>query len=240
MSITDNDITQTEIDSAKRIVTVYGLRKKSKKNEDGKKPFWHFEYTTRLYLLLTIIPFLLAIFFAVISNFYPWVKILAYASLALEYLGIMLYPVFMGVHYWREIKHTSRYPMSTIISNIDDTLSNDLKYFNLLCKKREPVLTYILTHMKAERDYFEKRGLLIVGSLEKTGIILGLIALVLVASKLNSPEYGWLDAVIYSVPVLYLMGIIAQAMLHKLDRMISIVELAIKTVGDKNKEDSEE
>lgn len=56
MSITASmdDITQTEIDSAKRIVTVYGLRKKPKKNEDGEKPFWHFEYTTRLYLLLTI------------------------------------------------------------------------------------------------------------------------------------------------------------------------------------------
>ncbi len=145
----------------------------------------------------------------------------------------------MGVHYRKEIKHTLLYPMSPIINNIDQTVLNDSKYFKLLCKKKASVLAYLLIHIQAERDYFEKRGALIVGSLEKTGIILAVIALALATSRLSNPEYEWVDTIIYSAPVLYLMGIISQAMIHKLDRMILIIEFAIQTINDKNKETSQ-
>lgn len=81
--------------------------------------------------------------------------------------------------------------------------------------------------MRFEREFYEKRIGLLIGALEKLGVLPGLLATALLVGKLGEDSPGWVRAIAYTTPIMYLLGIAAHDYAMRLERLSRILELAL-------------
>jgi len=99
-----------------------------------------------------------------------------------------------------------------------------LSYF--MSKKKQD-LEVVLLEVVAEKEAFEKRIALLVGSIDKIGLAPGLLALFLSMNKLKDIEVDWVLAIAYAIPIFYGFGVFSHILATKMSRHITILEYVI-------------
>ncbi|AYH06830.1 hypothetical protein [Pectobacterium parmentieri] len=80
--------------------------------------------------------------------------------------------------------------------------------------------------IKNERNFLEKRTLLITGPIDKLGILPGIISTLAATTKLADPN-SWLMGISYGYIALVVLSLFFYQIMMRYDRMIALTELAI-------------
>ncbi len=118
-------------------------------------------------------------------------------------------------------------PLSVIFDNsricaiCDEALLLKLKGFS-----RES-LTVVRGELKSEMEAFNKRMSLIIGVMEKVGVLPGILSLIALVTKLNEAIPSWAYSLVYALAGLYLLGLVAHFSLLKAERYVGIFDAVL-------------
>lgn len=183
----------------------------------------------RALLYFVVFPLIVAVSLAVAMGLGApsWTGGASLFFLAITYLGVFLSPLVTVVIHWKSAKRVFFNPFSVILENAHFTASVDRQYLEVLSSKPLESIEFVLMELKFERDFFERRLALIVGAIERIGMLPGVLAIVVVLSRLGDGQPDWVYAVAYATPVLYLFAVFAHFFLMRLDRMVRIMEMIV-------------
>lgn len=215
------DIEHTEKDRRKQIRT---QEKSTVAYRLGTKIFWIGVITPAILSVLL----LAALWLGAPS----WLGYLSIILLALSYMVILLYP-FVGAWLYRvKLKAIYRAPFAHLLSlNVENPMQVDGLYLPQLNNLARTTLQLGVVELKNERNSFERRMSLLAGSIEKLGILPGLLALFATLPKLGA-QPDWVYAIAYANIPLFLFSILVHTSLIRYDRMIALTELAIQLQGE--------
>lgn len=184
----------------------------------------------RLLIELSVIPFVLALIFLgidYVSN-QPWLREPSLAALLIAYFGAVSQPLITILIHRKAFFAPIRDPFAVLLGNAMQTTTIDMKYIARLQSKPVAMLELVYLEVKSEREYFEKRISILIGAIDKIGLVPGLLAAVL---SFSNPQLGvyswWILPPAYATPVLYLFGAAAHFLVLRLDRMTKILELTV-------------
>jgi len=88
----------------------------------------------------------------------------------------------------------------------------------------------VLVELKNQRLSLERRTGLLVGALEKVGIIPGIVALIAIyiRPELNKFPAVWVQSIAFGILAMYFMGAAAHVFMVRLDRYIMLLEMVIE------------
>lgn len=197
-------------------------RRASKKNHGHFIRYYH--------LYFQAIPFVLAIG-ALISWKYcgasESVRIAGLAILLLLYIATLAHPFIIAWVNRRAVLAAAKEPMNLLLQNANVTATVDGRVLPRLLRKPLDHLELFLLEIKAEKEFFERRISLTIGSIEKIGMGPGLLAAGVSLSNVKSIQSEWVLALAYATPILYLFGVAAHFLLMRLDRYVKLIELAV-------------
>ena len=121
-----------------------------------------------------------------------------------------------------------RNPLSIIIGNAKKYHYTDTIFVQYLTSRDNRALEISLIEMKAERAAFEKRVALIVGMMDKVGLLPGIVAIFVSLPKIKAIDIDWVLAIAYAMPFLYFMGLWSHYLMSKMSRHISLMEYALE------------
>ncbi|MGF1836428.1 hypothetical protein [Photobacterium sanguinicancri] len=219
-----------------RVDKLFSIVKEISRNEVGDRKNNNCSKNRKLerllFLLMVIVPFSLSLIICLIINYVyndDWLIYLALFFLSITYVSILVNPVITIFVNRKAIVKTAREPFSIICENAESHAKLDLvKYRELLTYSREE-LDYLLLQLKAERDAFTKRIYLVNGSIDKVGLVPGILALIVLLTKLPGEHVSWIFALAFSSPILHFFGIGMFFLISRLERVIGIVEAALKS-----------
>ena len=211
------DIEHTEKDRRKQVRT---QEKSTVAYRLGTKIFWIGVLTPAVFSLLLST--------ALWLGAPAWLGYLSIILLALSYVTILLYP-FVGAWLYRgKLKAIYRAPFAHLLSlNVENPMLVDSLYLPQLNILEKTTLQLGVIELKSERNSFERRMSLLAGSIEKLGILPGLLALFATLPKLGA-QPDWVYAIAYANIPLFLFSILVHMSLIRYDRMIALTELAIQ------------
>lgn len=207
-------------------------RSKNRKVE-WKTAFWS---TSALFEVgLPLIFFALAL---ISGGIYRWVHRADWLGL-ISYILILL--IFVSVSIGGCIDaarvFNPRRVVNSILEKIRKRIDTDAPHITELSKHSWQDLEYVLVEVKAERAALERRTGLLVGALEKIGLVPSTIAafaaLARLPGGLSSP---WIQGIAYGTPLLYFSGIFTYERMIEFDRVIMLLESIIDT--NKSEEDN--
>ncbi|GHY84912.1 hypothetical protein VCSRO120_3534 [Vibrio cholerae] len=85
----------------------------------------------------------------------------------------------------------------------------------------------VLSQLEEEKSDLVTRISLLVGSIDKIGLMPGLIALAASWDKIENIKYDWVLAIAYAVPVFYGFAIFGHLVVTKLQSHITLLELVV-------------
>ncbi len=184
----------------------------------------------RLFFELAIFPFVLALaLIAVMSIFdLEWLRLISLFALLLAYIGVIIYPIFSALIHRKSLLATLRHPFGVLLQNAAATAAVDLRYSPKLERKSFALLEVVALEIKSEREFFERRVALVVGSIEKIGLAPGLLAAFLSLHQLPGNLDLWMLSLAYATPALYFFGAMAHFLAMRLDRMNKLLDLVIE------------
>lgn len=149
-------------------------------------------------------------------------------SLILGYLGLLLSPFVLALYYRKDIAKFIRNPLSIIIDNAKKNHHADTMFVQYLNSRDNKALEISLIEMKAERAAFEKRVALIIGMIDKVGLLPGIVAIFVSLPKIKAIDIDWVLAIAYAMPFLYFLGLWSHFLMSKMSRHISLMEYALE------------
>lgn len=149
-------------------------------------------------------------------------------TLILGYLGILISPIVFALYYRQNIINFWKNPLSIIIGNAKKNHKADAIFVKYLSSRDNNDLELSLIEMKTERDAFEKRIALIVGVIDKVGLLPGIVAIFVSLPKIKAIDIDWVLAIAYAMPFLYFMGLWTHFLINKMSRHISLMEYALE------------
>jgi hypothetical protein len=152
----------------------------------------------------------------------------SYIFLLLTYLGGLGYPLLCAAINWRTMHKIVTNPLEVLIENAHGAAISDAKLLAKLDRKSLDGLELAHIEIKLEREAFDKRLALTIGQIEKLGLFPGLLATFFAFQQSTFPTSGLALSFAYAVPVLYVIGALAQFQALRLDRISKIIELTIK------------
>jgi hypothetical protein len=162
---------------------------------------------------------------------------IALIILFLGYLGVLMHPIVLIFHYKRSIYNFMNNPLSVIIDNTKRNHKLDEKYLKYFFSREKANLERTLIELKAEKDSFEKRTSILVGSIDKIGLFPGIVTLIMSISKINEKiELNWVTAIAYATPIIYLLGVYAHVLISTMNRHIELIKYVIENLNQKEKE----
>lgn len=198
-------------------------RKRSKNGMQG--------YLLRNYLwIFQVAPFCLAIALGVARKFCgapEWVAAVGLIMLLGLYLASLAQPFLLAWVHRKALSKAARNPFDLLLENACSTAAVDVLLIPKLLRSPLEDIELLLLQLKAEKEFFERRLSLVVGSIEKVGLVPGLLAAGISLSNLKSDQSEWVVALAYATPLLYLFGAGAHFLLMRLDRMTKVTELAV-------------
>lgn len=144
--------------------------------------------------------------------------------LILSYLGIFLHPVFMFFIWRQTISKFFSNPNEIFYTRAEDRAKKTSLYIRHLSSKNEDELYLAKLELTYEKKQLEKRTSILVGAIEKVGLIPGILAL---SASYNSEHY-WILAIAYATPVLFIFGAFSQLTCTKIQRHIELIDFVIK------------
>jgi RNAse (barnase) inhibitor barstar len=158
-----------------------------------------------------------------------WIPVISLLALLIWYLCILAEPLLDAWVYRELIKS----PFGVLLNNAKVAARCDLSLMRKLMPKPLEQVELLLLEVKAEKDSFERRISLFVGSIEKVGIVPGLLALAFSLSNLKQGQSKWVTALAYATPILYFVGAGGHYLIMSLDRKVKILELVIARKKEK-------
>ncbi len=195
----------------------------------------------RLFIILVPFPFLISLFIVASIHFFDtlkWLNEVGLVSLLLTYIGAFLYPLFSAWIHRKSFLSALRHPFGLILQNAVVTAEIDSRYINKLTKKPLENLELICLEIRAEKESFERRISLLIGSIDKFGLLPGLIAAFVSLQNISKNQSELFLALAYATPILYIFGALSHFLVMRLDRMAKLIELVItrkKLLPAKNK-----
>lgn len=213
-----------DIDEVKAIVRRLTIRKRS----ESLKSSWiiRIENTEKLVRTLAVTGLGECTILGLLSwkfNSYPLAETFLIMSLLVTFLGLamLISPIVIALPFFRTVY---RDPFAPLLENIDDASSLDLPMVLLLMRCKREAVEYVLTHYRHQRIAFEKRGMMLAGSLDKIGFFPTLAAF----SMLMIPAWKHLDPRIQGfallVPVFHFINLLSYGLNQEMDRVISLLE----------------
>ena len=132
---------------------------------------------------------------------------------------------------FRTIAKDYRESLSKMVGYTMEQAGKDVQHVNDFYKQEIHSLKYVLVQLKAERAARERRIGLMVGALEKVGIIPALIAVMafLIRPEISKYPAGLLSFMIAAILVLYGGSFVDNyQMISRLDRIIALIEMVIE------------
>jgi hypothetical protein len=170
------------------------------------------------------------VFIGLYAIFKPDYRFFAYISIALifsSYVLLLFMPIAKIYEERKSIKYFFTMPLSSSIEqNIkkESLIDNDfLPEFILLGKDS---LELGLMEVKHEREFLNKRITLLVGPIDKLGILPGIISMIITISK-PVGGYDWVMGLAYGYIALIVISLSFFNLLVKYDRIIALTELAL-------------
>lgn len=183
-----------------------------------------------LFTSLVSLVFLSFVFIGFYAIFKPGYKFLANISIVLifsSYVLLLLMPVVKIYEERKKVKYFFTLPLSSSVEqNIksESLIDNDfLPRFILLGKE---TLELGLVEVKHEREFLSKRITLLVGPIDKLGILPGIISMIITISK-PVGIYDWVMGLAYGYIALIVISLSFFNLLVKYDRIIALTELAL-------------
>ncbi len=197
-----------------------------KRTSQGKYKFIFRNY----FRIFLVAPFLGAFAIAVVTEVfavYDFVRDVGFILLILFYLGALSYPLLFAWLNRRNLVEVINNPLSPIIQNANVTTIVDARLMARLLKHKVEDLELLLLEIRGEKEFFGRRLSLVVGAIDKIGLGPGLLAVAVTFYSVESCQIGWIVALAYTIPILYLFGFAAHFYLMQLDRIVKVVELSV-------------
>lgn len=118
--------------------------------------------------------------------------------------------------------------------NIKSAYCSDKKYLDSLLSLDIQALKFGYMELNSEYEYFKKRIHLVIGPLDKLGILPGLIASVGVLPKtIEIFGTNWISIFTYAYMILMVISLVFYNSIARYERMLSLTKLAIECKSNK-------
>lgn len=150
--------------------------------------------------------------------------------LLISYFIMLAYCLGFIAFSYKSVKKCLMHPYEQIMKNVSTTAEKELLHFQFLITRDVRDLRYVLSHLRSETVFFQSRASLIVGSLTKVGIFPALLAFFSLVQKMSIPSNGFLQALVYTIPVLYFLSFYDVYIKAKMERHAALLDLAISEI----------
>jgi len=218
----------SEIESIYRIIKAINTHEVKQLNAKQKTKKNRFLF--RLYFEIIVFPFCLAVILGLSKKYFgapEWVTAPGLLALLLSYIGIIVHPIVSAAMNKNELCKSIKKPFSTMLDNSKKSTLVDNKFIKYLENKNIESLQLVYSKVSLEKKEFEKRVSLVIGAIEKIGILPGILASVITVAKFDDKTPGWIYSIAYATPILYLFGAFAHVIISKLERMALVLEFVI-------------
>jgi hypothetical protein len=143
------------------------------------------------------------------------------------YVGVIAFPFILTWVYRRSIIEAINDPLSCFLNDARITSIVNVRILPKLMEIPSEHLRFLLLALKAEKESFEKRLILVCGPIDKVGFIPGIFSTSYGLLQSGSKESEWLVVLAYSVSTIYLIYFVSSFFVIRLNKNISLVEHAI-------------
>jgi hypothetical protein len=156
-----------------------------------------------------------------------WLLVISQLSLISAYITVLLTPFIDAYTNRKGIYRTLTIPFNCAINiNVKKEGIVDCKKLPKLLELNSKTLELGLMEIKHEKNFLEKIMLIIVGPIEKLGLLPGILATLAMVFRTETPN-EWVTIIAYSYIGLMLLSITFHHLLARYERMIALTELAI-------------
>lgn len=202
------------------------------KSELGKKEAFRNRISSRFFFYVGLGPFVASVIILLLLYCFKGPKIFFLSPLVLisiGYIGIVVSNIAYIVEERKDLKMFFKNPVKMILGNIRNESVVDMDLFKSIVDKSTSSLVYIKEHIENERIHFERRLGILVGALEKIGLIPGLATLYFAWAKAGeSGPFSIQTGTAISVFSLYLLAVYYHLQFGRLDRYIRTFSVAIE------------
>jgi hypothetical protein len=143
---------------------------------------------------------------------------------------VLIQPFLLAWVNRKAITETIRRPIGIFLQNAQLSMVIDERFLRFLVCIPVEHLELMHLEIEAEKDFLERRVALVMGAIEKVGIIPGMFATLFSLSKLDQLAHHseWIMIFAYTTPLLYIIGVIAHFLIMRLERYVRLLELVIE------------
>ncbi|MGL6001711.1 MAG: hypothetical protein ACRCZ4_06355 [Plesiomonas sp.] len=153
--------------------------------------------------------------------------VIALVSLCISYISIIASMMLDMFSNRKTIKQIFKNPLALITLKVENRANTDITIYRKLLQFSLEELRYLQMELSAETNAFTKQTHLISGSIEKIGLIPGILSLVVIWNKLPNQQTGWIVGIALSIPCLQFFSICMLTLLSRFERTIKIIDIAI-------------
>ncbi|WP_133280433.1 hypothetical protein [Vibrio parahaemolyticus] len=155
------------------------------------------------------------------------IKTISMFTLLLAYIANISQPIFALFENRKSIVRFIDNPLIKYFESAEETSYIRARYIRYLARKPVQDIKLVLSQLEEEKSDLVKRISLLVGSIDKFGLMPGLIALAASWDKIENINYDWVLAIAYAVPVFYGFAIFGHLIVTKLQSHITLLELVV-------------
>jgi hypothetical protein len=190
-------------------------------------PHWFVKNVIAGMVLLCLTSLASAVYYRVseTDEFWAWVAII---SLFLFYILALVLPFWAVFSNRKNFFHAHVNPLLVILENsritqlADKLASQSFKRFTLQALKD------VRFEIKTETEGFKTRIAHLIGALDKVGVFPGILALVIFVERLGEDQQDWAYGLAIATAVLYLLGCIGYLATARAERLVGLIDSAIK------------
>lgn len=139
-------------------------------------------------------------------------------------IAVLISPIALSIPFLRTVCRT---PFAPLTEALNDAIELDLPMVLELVGREREAVEYVLAHYRHQRVAFERRGMMLAGSLDKIGFFPAVFAF----ATLMIPAWEHLDAWIRSialvVPAFHFMNMLSYGLTQEMDRTIALLEYSV-------------
>jgi len=203
---------------------------------------WPETDSSKVMIWFVAVPFILAFSLGASSR---WItlpelaKLIGLLLIVICLLGIIVGFSMMVLESRKDLQRIIKNPLVFRIGNIEKNSIASLKFSEKLENIRPKAIEVVLKQVTQERSSFERTIGLLVGAVEKVGIIPGILALVYSIQRLLGTTNMDIDFVYFlqiSLIGIYLVAFYAYPYITRLDKYISFLETSKELRSDETKQ----
>jgi hypothetical protein len=139
-------------------------------------------------------------------------------------LAMMLSPIVVGAPGCRTFL---RQPFTPLFDSLNDAMVLDLDMVSELMACGRESVEYVLAHFKNQRFAFERRGMMLAGSLDRLGFFPTMVAFTLLIIPAWMHLHPWIRSFALLVPAFHFLNMLSYGLTQEMDRAIALIEYSL-------------